>query len=103
MKTIRKISPVVFGVLIVFLHCVSPGPKRALTDKEKAVAIAYSAQEISLKLQETCKSAGKVESFNYMEDAKIRTVELGGNTAQVLYVTDRNGWKTYDVRFWKCP
>lgn len=45
---------------------------------------------------------GKVESFGHMDDAKIRTIELGANTAQVMYVTDYNGRKTYDVRFWQC-
>jgi hypothetical protein len=88
---------------LVFLgFCASTGPKRALTDKEKAVVIKTASQEVSLNLQARCKPLGKVESFGYMDDARIRTIELSANTAQVIYVTDYNGVKTYDVRFWQC-
>lgn len=82
--------------------CVSTGPQRPLTEKEKAVALAQSSQEISLRLQASCKSAGKVESFTHVDNARIRAVEIGANTAQILYATDNNGLKNYDVRFWKC-
>jgi len=91
-----------FAAIGVLSSCISTGPKRPLTKNEKAVVLEKSSEKISLRLQETCKSIGKVESFNHVDNAKIRAIEVGANTAQILYITGTNGYENYDVRFWKC-
>jgi hypothetical protein len=95
----------VFLVFIVGLFltaCQTIPPRKELSAKEKAVKLAKGGQETSLKLHDDCKEKGKLETFYHMDDAKIRAIELGTNTAQVIYATNYNGSVAYDVKFWLC-
>lgn len=94
----KYLLPLILGTF----QCVSLGPSRPLTKQERAVAIMPASQDISQQLSDNCKSAGKVETFNHMDNAKIRAVESGANTVQNIYTTNRNGVPYYDVRFWRC-
>lgn len=76
--------------------------KRALSVKEKAVKLAKGDQETSLKLYNNCRENGKVETFYHIDNARIRAVEKGTNTVQVIYATNYNGSTAYDVKFWRC-
>lgn len=87
---------------IFLTACVTIPPRKELSEKEKAVKVAKGGQETSLKLHDDCKEKGKLETFYHMDDAKIRAVELGTNTAQVIYATNYNGSISYDVKFWIC-
>jgi hypothetical protein len=98
------------NIALVLIVCMSqiacqgfsPHPKRALTAKEKAVKVAKGDQETSLKLFNKCKEKNKLETFYNIDDARIRAVELGTNTAQIIYATSYNGSVAYDVKFWHC-
>lgn len=90
------------ALILSLVQCATPGPSRLLTDKERAVAIMPASQDVSQQLNEKCKSAGKVETFNHMDNAKIRAVELDANIVQNIYSTNRNGLLSHDVRFWRC-
>ena len=80
----------------------NPTIRRELSAKEKAVKVAKGDQETSLKLHDSCNEKGKLETFYHMDDARIRAVELGTNTAQIIYATNYNGSISYDVKFWIC-
>ncbi len=101
MPSFKSIFLVVF-VCLFLTACITTPPKKELSAKEKAVKLAKGGQETSLKLNDDCKEKGKLETFNHLDDAKIRAVELGTNTAQVIYATNYNGRVSYDVKFWLC-
>lgn len=82
--------------------CLTIPPRKELSAKEKAVKLAKGDQDTSLKLHDNCKEKGKLETFYHLDDARIRAVELGTNTTQVIYATNYNGSIAYDVKFWLC-
>ena len=75
---------------------------RPLSVKEKAVKLAKGDQKTSLKLHNSCREKGKLESFYHIDNARIRAVKIGANTAQIIYASNYNGSVTYDVKFWRC-
>ena len=90
-------------LLGIFLTaCLIIPPRKELSVKEKAVKLAKGDQETSLKLHDTCKEKGKLETFYHLDDAKIRAVDLGTNTGQIIYATNYNGIISYDIKFWLC-
>lgn len=76
--------------------------RRELSAKEKAVKLTKGDQETSLRLYNNCKEKAKLETFYNVDDARIRAVEVGTNTAQIIYATNYNGNLAYDVKFWLC-
>ena len=102
MLTLKNISLVIVVCLALASCQINPTVRRALSAKEKAVKVAKGDQETSLKLHDNCNEKGKLETFYHMDDAKIRAVELGTNTAQIIYATNYNGSIAYDVKFWLC-
>lgn len=90
-------------VCIALASCqINAVKKRALTAKEKAVKLAKGDQDTSLSLYNNCKEKAKLETFYDMDDARIRALEVGANTAQIIYATSYNGSIAYDVKFWLC-
>lgn len=76
--------------------------RRELSAKEKAVKLAKGDQATSLRLYSSCTEKAKLETFYNTDDARIRAVEIGTNTAQIIYATNYNGSIAYDVKFWHC-
>lgn len=81
---------------------INPASTRPLSVKEKAVKLAKGDQKTSLKLNSACREKGKLETFYHMDKARIRAIEIGANTAQVIYASSYNGYVSYDVKFWRC-
>lgn len=96
----------IFFVIVVCFSLTScqinTAVRRDLSAKEKAVKLAKGDQETSLRLYNNCKEKAKLETFYNIDDARIRAVEIGTNTAQVIYATNHNGSLAYDVKFWLC-
>lgn len=98
------------NIVLILVVCMSqsacqgfsPKASRELTAKEKAVNVVKGDQEASLMLFNKCKEIYKLETFYNIDDARIRAVELGANTAQTIYATSYNGTVAYDVKFWRC-
>jgi hypothetical protein len=101
MLSFKNIFLVIF-VWIFLTSCQTFPARKELSAKEKAVKLAKGDQDTSLKLQDICKEKGKLETFYHLDDARIRAIELGSNTAQVIYATNYNGSIAYDVKFWLC-
>jgi len=95
----------IFLVIVVWLSlasCQTNPIRKELSAKEKAVKLAKNDQETSLSLYNNCKEKAKLETFYNIDDARIRAVEVGTNTAQIIYATNNNGSIAYDVKFWLC-
>lgn len=92
----------VIVILLSLTSCQSNTIKKELSAKEKAVKLAKGDQETSLKLYNHCKEKANLETFYNTDDARIRAVKIGANTAQIIYATNYNGSIAYDVKFWLC-
>jgi hypothetical protein len=95
----------VFLVIVVWLSltsCQTNPIRKELSAKEKTVKLAKNDQETSLSLYNNCKEKAKLETFYNIDDARIRAVEVGTNTAQIIYAMNYNGSIAYDVKFWLC-
>lgn len=97
-------STLILLVCISLSACqgVNTKPSRELTAKEKAVKVVNGDQEMSLSLFNKCKEINKLETFYNIDNARIRAVELGANTAQTIYASKYNGLVSYDIKFWNC-
>lgn len=95
----------IFMLALLCASCASvppPAPRRPLTEKEASVKIEQGDQAATLRLKESCKPTGKIETFGDEYDIKVRTAGIDANVAQILYTRSGSG-TYYDVRFWKCP
>lgn len=102
-KAIR-VASVMTGLLLI-VSCATTPPPRPLTEKENAVKLEIGEQAVTLQLKARCKPVGKIVSLGSDYAIKVHAVEIGANTAQVLYGSNINvyGVMIYDVRFWSCP
>ncbi|HEY3359192.1 MAG TPA: hypothetical protein VGQ83_38440 [Polyangia bacterium] len=93
-----------------FAHLEAAEP-RPLSPAELAVQVLPGAQEVSIRLAQTCRPVGLIERFQSEYDIRVRTVQLGGNIAQVInnvsYSSTTNNYTVRfaatDLRFWACP
>ncbi len=93
-----KFNSIFLIILVCFSQIACQTIRRPLSEKEKAIKMAQGNQETSLSLYNNCKEKAKLESFYHIDDARIRAVEIGANTAQIIYATNY----AYDVKFWVC-